>query len=194
MNNSLDQQFKLTRDGLSRQQAKFDAAKLALASVRKQKTERKQQAEHAKTAHEIAQEAAREVQTQTFSKIASVVSRCLSSVFTNPYGFEIEFQTKRGRSEAVLSLTRNGAKYSPQDATGGGVVDVAAFALRISALVLSTPQKRRLVVLDEPFKFLSKEHRTAARQLLDELAVEMKIQFVIVSHIDELISGDLVEL
>ena len=79
-------------------------------------------------------------------------------------------------------------------ASGGGVVDVAAFALRLSCLMLSKPPLRRLLVLDEPFKFVSAEHRDRIQTLLRTLAEEMRIQILMVTHIEQLVTGDVLEL
>jgi ABC-type molybdenum transport system ATPase subunit/photorepair protein PhrA len=76
----------------------------------------------------------------------------------------------------------------------GGVVDVASFVLRLSCLMLSKPPLRRLIVLDEPFKFVSVEYRDNVRAMLEKLAKDFKIQFIMVTHIEELITGKVVRL
>ena len=91
-------------------------------------------------------------------------------------------------------FVRNGREVDPIDASGGGVVDVAAFALRLSSLMLSRPARRRLVVLDEPFKFVSAGHRAAVRVMLEGLAADLGVQFLMVTHIEELQCGHIVEL
>jgi len=74
------------------------------------------------------------------------------------------------------------------------VVDVAAFALRLSALMLSRPARRRVVVLDEPFKFVSAGYRDRVRAMLENLAPDLEVQFIFVTHIDELRCGHIVEV
>jgi len=142
----------------------------------------------------VVQEVAAAVQQQAHRSIAGVVSRCLEAVFDDPYEFRIAFEQKRGKTEAVLKFVRNGAVVDPMTASGGGVVDVAAFALRLACLVLSRPAKRRLLVLDEPFRFLSRDLRPKVKQLIETLAEEMKIQFVVVTHDPALTAGKVIEL
>ena len=143
----------------------------------------------------VIQHVAEEVQKSAHSQIASVVSKCLQTVFgDDAYEFKIDFQRKRGKTEARLLFVRDGLELDPIDSAGGGVVDVAAFALRIACLLLSRPRKRRLVVADEPFKHLSKEYRPAVRQMLLALAEEMGVQFIIVSHSPEFVCGKVVEI
>ena len=76
----------------------------------------------------------------------------------------------------------------------GGVLDVACFALRVASLILTKPPRRRLLILDEPFHFLSLEgangHKNLlrARELVHSLAEELGIQFIVVTHLKEFYS------
>lgn len=162
--------------------------KRALAAAR----ERRAAAEQART---LAQAVAKEVQERAHAKVTDVVSRSLAAVFPdNPYRFKIAFEAKRGRTEARLVFERGGLEVNPLDAAGGGAVDVAAFALRLSALLLTRPPCRRLLVLDEPFRHLSAGHRPAVKALLVALAAELGVQIIMVSHADELRCGQVIEL
>jgi len=145
-------------------------------------------------AQRIVQTVAQMVQQQAHEQIASVVSRCLESVFDEPYEFKIAFEQKRGKTEAKLSFVRNGTEVDPMTASGGGVVDVAAFALRLACLMMYRPPKRRLLVMDEPFRFLSRDLRPRMKELLLTLANEMQIQFIMVTHDELLTVGKVVEL
>jgi len=142
----------------------------------------------------IAQVVAQDIQEKAHSKISSVVSRCLSSVFEEPYEFKILFERKRGRTEAQLIFERDGQQVDPMTAAGGGPVDLAAFALRLSCLILRRPKLHRVVVMDEPFKSPSPHYRGLVRQLLAVLSEEMGVQFIMVTNIMELVAGDVVEL
>jgi ABC-type sulfate/molybdate transport systems ATPase subunit len=79
-------------------------------------------------------------------------------------------------------------------ASGGGVVDVAAFALRIACLTLRKPALRKVLILDEPFRFLSAEYRPRVRSLIESLADEFGVQFIIVTHLDEFRCGKVITL
>jgi DNA repair exonuclease SbcCD ATPase subunit len=142
----------------------------------------------------ILQEVARDVQQHAHKQIASVVSKSLKAVFDEPYEFRINFEKKRGKTEAQLEFVRDNQGTDPLTAAGGGVVDVAAFALRIACLVLSRPVLRRVVVLDEPFRFVSEEYRQRISDLLIQLSEDLKIQFVIVTHMKELKVGKIYRL
>ena len=79
-------------------------------------------------------------------------------------------------------------------ASGGGVVDVAAFALRLSCIVLHKPVLRRIILLDEPFKFVSEQYRENIKTMLETLAKDFNVQFIMVTHIEELIIGNIIKL
>jgi DNA repair exonuclease SbcCD ATPase subunit len=115
-------------------------------------------------------------------------------VFDEPYEFRILFAQARGRTEARLVFVRDGVEVHPTRAAGGGVVDVASFALRLACLVYHQPKLRPVMILDEPFKFVSEEYRDRCRELIEMLAAEMGVQFIIVTHIKELETGKVVRL
>lgn len=120
------------------------------------------------------------------TQIASVVTKCLDTVFADhpdgPFEFQIEWKKKRGKTEAELEFVHDGYVVDPNDAESGGVVDIAVFALRLAYILRSMPQLRRFIVLDEPFKHLDTDLHPIADQLLMELAKETKTQFVIITH------------
>src|SRR5688500_13049118 len=99
-------------------------------------------------AQEILQHLAQAVQQKAHQRIAEVVSSCLATVFEDPYQLHIQFERKRGRTEAHLKFVRRGLEVDPLTASGGGAVDVAAFALRVACLVLHRPRLSRILILD----------------------------------------------
>lgn len=146
-------------------------------------------------AQQLVQEIAEKTQQCAHQRIASVVSRCLEAVFgEEAYELRIDFERKRGKTEARLLFCRGEMAVNPTEAAGGGVVDVAAFALRLACLVLSQPRRRRFLALDEPFKHLSREYRPRVKALLETLSKEMGVQILMVTHSQELVTGKVVEL
>lgn len=166
---------------------KFKEEKAQLAAAEEAVTD-------AVEAQRITQLVSASLQQKAHERISVVVSRCLSSVFDEPYQFKILFEQKRGRTEARLVFMDGTNEVDPLSASGGGVVDVAAFALRLSALLLSRPARRRVLIADEPFRFVSAEYRERVRMMLEELSRELGVQFILVTHIEELKTGTVVEL
>lgn len=174
------------------------AERSAAAAAEAQAAERLDTVEDA-LVHEIAaQEAlqgiAAAVQDAAHARIAGVVSECLGAVFDDPYEFRILFNRARGRTEARLVFVRDGQEINPIDSSGGGVIDVAAFALQVACLMLSRPPARRVMVLDEPFKFVSARYVPRVREMLERLSEELRIQFIMVTHIPELRCGKVIEV
>lgn len=147
-----------------------------------------------KTAQEILQNLAQAVQEKAHQRISEVVSSCLSAVFDDPYEFKIVFERKRGRTEAHLRFTRRDLDIDPLTASGGGMVDVAAFALRVACLVLHRPKLSRVVVLDEPFRFVSAQYQDNVRSMMEQLSKEMGVQIVLVTHNDAYSTGKEIQL
>lgn len=163
------------------------AEKTALKEVRTELRDTKE-------AQRILQEAAQNVQQRVHEKVSEIVSRCLQAVFDEPYEFQIVFDQKRGKTEARMVFIRDGQEVDPKRASGGGVIDVTAFALRLACLLLTRPQPRRILVLDEPFRFLSRDYRPRVRALLESLSEELEVQIIMVTHDPMLTTGKVIEI
>jgi len=146
-------------------------------------------------AQNIAQHISQIVQQQAHEKISNVVTKCLEAVFGEDYGFKINFERKRGRTEAKLILLKGGHEIDePLNADSGGVVDVGALALRLSGIVLSKPALKHVILMDEPFRNLDTTNRRNMRLLLEELANNFKVQFIIVTHEVEFQTGKMIRI
>lgn len=153
------------------------------------------EAELIKKLQEACQIVAGCVQKTVHEKITRVVNKCLSTVFDEPYEVEIVFERKRNKTEAQIIFKRDGHILdNPMEESGGGTIDVAAFAFRLACIMLSQPQKKKLLILDEPFKFVSKRYRPRIRQLLNELCEGYGLQIIMITHIQKLKTGTIYEL
>lgn len=174
-------QYKLAKAQLEEENAALELAGRQLKATAK--------------AQEVFQQVAQQVQQRAHDQIATVVTRCLASIFEEDYySFKILFERKRGRTEARLIFLRGNKEYTPTIASGGGVIDVAAMALRLSSVLLTRPLARRILVLDEPFKMLSAGYRPKVAKMLETLAEELDIQFILISHDPELKIGKVIEI
>ncbi len=140
-------------------------------------------------AQTIVETVSRTIQEEAHNQIAPIVSQCLEIVFDEPYTFHILFEKKRNRTQARLVFERDGVAIDPMTAAGGGVIDVASFALRLSCLMLYKPKLRKVLILDEPFKFVSYEFRDNVCQMLKQLSEKLHVQIIMVTHIPELVTG-----
>lgn len=146
-------------------------------------------------AQEILQLIAQAVQQKAHERISEVVSSCLATVFEDTgYQFKIVFERKRGKTEANLRFVRGDLDIDPLTASGGGTVDVAAFALRVACLMLHRPRLSKVIILDEPFKFVSAQYRENVRAMLEGLAKDLGMQIIQVTHSEEYLTGKIIEL
>lgn len=190
---------KLTelRSRLSQADAKHRATSLALEAATASLQGKRAEYEALLKVKEIVQTISLDCQQQCQRRIAHVVTRCLEAVFgEGSMRFALLFEQKRGQTEVRgVLLDPEGHELDPLNSCGGGVLDVAAFGLRLACMMLMRPRPARVLVLDEPFKFLSTTYRPAIVQLLQELSLEMDVQVIMVTHLPELMAmGHRVEI
>ncbi|MEM2932335.1 MAG: hypothetical protein QXI61_05785 [Nitrososphaerota archaeon] len=138
------------------------------------------------------QDIAQKIEQVIHQKIADTVTKCIVAVFGNKYKFDIELEKKRNKTEANLVFTHCNAQLDPISSCGGGVLDVASFALRVACISLMKYDK--VVILDEPFKFVSKEYRSAIRELLEQLAESLNMQIIMITHIPDICTGQIIDI
>lgn len=127
-------------------------------------------------------EAAKQTQTRIQVHISGIVSKALASVFDDPYEMSVQFVEKRGKTECELTFVKDDEQFDPMTSTGGGVVDVAAFALRIALWRLTTKRTNPVFIFDEPFKFLSVSLQPRAASVLQSLSERLGVQIIYVTH------------
>jgi DNA repair exonuclease SbcCD ATPase subunit len=136
--------------------------------------------------HEQAREVLREVGLKTQQTlqvhISDIATLAFEAIFDDPYELSVEFVQRRNKTECDLLFSRDGNKVDPLEASGGGAVDVAAFALRIASWTMQRPRSSNVMILDEPMRFLSVDLQERASQMIKELSDKLGIQFIIISH------------
>jgi DNA repair exonuclease SbcCD ATPase subunit len=134
-------------------------------------------------ARAIHQEVARRTQENLRFHIQDMVTMAMAAVFEDPYEMGVEFVNRRNKTECDLTFIENGQHMDPLNATGGGAVDVAAFALRVALWTLQN-DSRNTIILDEPFKFINDptgEMQRKCSEVLAKLSKKLGIQFIIVT-------------
>lgn len=140
-------------------------------------------------ARSILQAVAQKTQQQLEYHISEIVTLALNSVFDEPYQLKVIFTPRRGKTEADILFKRDGQEFDPMGASGGGPVDVAAFALRVALWSLQNPRTRPVLILDEPMRFLSRDLQPRASRMLVEISERLGLQIIMVSHNPELIEA-----
>ena len=140
-------------------------------------------------AQAIIQIVAQKTQEELEYCLSEIVSLALSAVFDDPYKLKVNFVIRRGKTECDLLFEKNEEIFDPLTSSGGGAVDIAAMALRVAIWSLTQPKPRNILILDEPFRFLSKEYQIKASIMLNELSRKLNLQIIMVSHSESLIEG-----
>jgi len=180
------------QQAISRLEGQHKAHKTQYDSTKKQLIALKSAQEAAEKALVIAQTVAQQTQQELEFRISDIVTSSLASVFEDPYEFKVRFDIKRGKTEAVLLFTRDGMEIDPMTASGGGVIDIAAFALRIASYLISSPRPAAVMLFDEPSKYLSERYRGAFAELLTTMSSKLGIQFIFVTHCPDYEVGNII--
>lgn len=157
--------------------------------------------ENSTQARILLQEVAEFAREQARQQIEALVTSALQFVFGGDTRFRVEVEEKNRQpsAEFYLTSTYDGGyqvETRPQEARGGGVVDVVALALRIALLeACGLPGP---LLLDEPGKHVSEEYSQQVATFLKQLSQSFGRQVILVTHNQHLAqSGDkafLVEL
>lgn len=118
--------------------------------------------------------------TNILNELQFICNFVIKEVFGNEYEFIIEIDENSQRKQIEFLVMKNKEKFDPKFELGGGVIDLLSFCLRIA--IWSLNPNRNLILLDEPFKFLSKDKQQLIPLLLQKLNEKLKLQFVIVTH------------
>jgi len=134
-------------------------------------------------AMEIVKQVGLETQKQLEYHLAEQVSLAMAAVFDDPYELKVNFQEKRGKTEAELLFVRRELEMKPIGSVGGGAIDVASLALRLAYWTMRQSKRTRpVLLLDEPFARLKgEEANRRALVLLQEISQQLGIQIIMIS-------------
>ena len=131
-------------------------------------------------AQSFLQTVAQNIQGNIKYHIEDIVQLAIDACFPNKYKFKLEFVLKRNKTEANLNFYENDRVINPMGASGGGLVNLACFAIRIAAWSLS--RTKPIILLDEPFSNLSDDLQPKAGEILKELSTKLGFQIIMITH------------
>ena len=124
------------------------------------------------------------------AKIERLVTLALSAITGEAYSFKMDLVQHSGNWAVQFSVINpNGLELDPMTGCGGGIVDICSMALRIAILEMYEPRIDGPILLDEDFKFLSKDYMRAAVEFLRTLVTQTGRQILLVTHDPELAAG-----
>jgi len=145
--------------------------------------------ENHQKARTIVQIVAEQTQKQIEYHISNLVSLALASVFPEPYEFKVSFIQRRNKTECDLLFIKN--EKSTDDILftgGGGVADIASFALKIA--LWSIKKTRPVMLVDEPTKYLhSLISQEKTSELFKMISDELKVQIILISDQEAMVKA-----
>ncbi|MFW9899668.1 MAG: hypothetical protein ACFFDY_00090 [Candidatus Thorarchaeota archaeon] len=141
----------------------------------------------------IINEVAQNTQRKLEFCLSELVTLALSSTFPEKgYKFKVIFEKKKGKTEVSFNFEdRNGELIDPMDDSGGGVIDIASFALRLALYAIMPNKPDNVFILDEPFKHLrgtTNQERTS--EMIKMISKKLGIQMIIISDVNFSINSD----
>jgi len=177
------------RQKLERLIAERDLTRKQLRKLGAQIGEAQETLAASKEAFDIASTVMIGTQNEVKAFIEKSVTLALQTVFGPSYAFQLTYESKRGQSEATLAVLKDGEPYSPEDESGGGIIDVTSFGLRLTLWALSGEDAAPVFLLDEPARNLSRDKLDAFAMMLRQLVEMFHVQVIQVSHDETLIEG-----
>ncbi len=119
-------------------------------------------------------------------QLEALVTKALQYIFGPMFRFEIELADRGGSPTAefyvVTEVDGKIVRNKPQDARGGGVIDIISLALRIALLETIRPRVAGPVILDEPGKHVSEDFVIQMIEFIKSLCDTFGRQVIMVTH------------
>lgn len=125
------------------------------------------------------------------SFLEDLVTDAISYISDGQYKFKIDIDDsgKTTKCEFYIVETVDGeeSRQKPQDACGGGFIDIISTTLRYAYLnIYSNPKLMGPVILDEPGKMVSAEMSIKFGEFIKKLGQEFNRQTIMITHNDNL--------
>ena len=148
--------------------------------------------EYTQEAQVLIQTAAQMTQEELKYHVSELVTLALASVFEEPYEFVVDFVQRRNQTECDLFFKSGENLIEPLEASGGGAVEVASFALRMSLWTLQSKRTRPIFILDEPLKWLQgRDYPEKGMKMIKDISDKLGVQIIMVTHmVDQINESD----
>ena len=117
---------------------------------------------------------------QLCNLFTSLVTEALTSIFEKDIRFNIKLYSYRNEPAIDVSVIEDNLEVDPQKSCGGGLNDIISFVIKIIFIYLKKSSK--IIILDEPLKFLSRDYIELSSNFIHEISKRMNIQIILVSH------------
>lgn len=188
-----EQQIRSLEQAYFTDVGKRDQLQKTLDSTAKRRAEIKAQTILYEETRILLQKAGTQARESARLRLEETVTDALKYIFGDDFAFHIEMRESGGRTEAefYVSSDYNGTtiKTKPQDARGGGIVDIVSIALRVALVQIYTnPKIQGPIILDEPGKHVSADYTMKLATFLQQVSKTFGRQIILSTHQPDLAS------
>lgn len=176
---------KELRDAVESKKAEKELYKKQLKQAKQRFRDANKRLTDIKEARIFVQEVANKTQQNLEEGVSDLVTTAFHSVFKDdPLDFQMQFVSRRNKTECDLHFVKHGNQMEPLFSEAGGAVDIASFALRAAYLQLK--DNRKILLLDEPMKNVSSDYLPDVAEMMRLISSDLGFQIVMVTHIEAL--------
>ena len=177
--------FEDTKTNLIKRRANRDAVAHVLAVEKENIEELKAKVTQLQDGISLMQNFTNTLRSDVVTKFEDLLTKGARHVFQEDYKVTIEFTNAANSVYADFYVTLpNGRKINILNGEGGGLKDFVAVLQRMLYIILEPSLPSRLIFIDESFKALDGERAQSAFKFISELAHELGIQIVFITHAD----------
>lgn len=174
-------QVQKFRNKLEQKKGQREQIKSDIQACQKRRQDYEKQKEKHEEAREVLNEIVKQLHKKLKANVSELSSLAMEAVLDEPYKLVLKFVRRRNKMECDIRFELGGSEIMPKFG-GGGAMDIAAFSLMVASWSMRKPQLDNVLLLDEPFKFLSEGNQPYVSQMLKEISESLGLQIIIVTH------------
>ena len=184
---ALEQQVKVLSDRYQRESGQLELLKQQLQSKQTELQQAQTDIEVWKQVQTLLGKVSEFAREQLKKQIEATVTAGLQAILQDDeIRFVIEMTTIGGKPAADWKIITTRGEHpitaSPEDAHGGGIVDIVSLCLRAALLELSRPKPGGPFLLDEPGKMISAEYLPNMAEFLKQYLKKTGRQGIMITH------------
>ena len=187
----LEQQVKALSDTYQRELGSLETLKQQLQTKESELQQARGDIEIWKQVQVLLGQVSEYARQQLKAQIEATVTAGLQAIMQDDeIRFVVEIRDLSGKPAAdwkvVTTRGEQPVTASPEDAHGGGIVDIVSLCLRAALLELSRPKPGGPFLLDEPGKMISTEYLPNVAEFLKQYLRQTGRQGILITHAEEL--------
>lgn len=184
--NELEEALHRAQKELTKRKAQREILLNELEAIEREWHKLEKKRERLEKVRILLRQAADHTRHQAKEQLELTVTRALRSVFGSEFQFKIELEEHGGNPTAefyvVTEWDGTTVCNKPQEARGGGVVDLLSLALRVALIEMIHPRVQGPIILDEPGKHVSEDYVIPFVQLIKSISDSFHRQIIMVTH------------